>query len=114
MTKEIKNNLVMLNLGWYGKYALPVEAAANIITVLVKSGAIKVESDNVAGRSFFRPVPSEWGVDPIREPFLSDCPENDEPRKEYFAWLQTKADLLGKAYVLESYAEYLKAKGEGS
>lgn len=109
----LKNDLVMLSMGWYGKFAMPVDAATNIIALLVKSGAVKVEGDNIASRSILRPVPSEWGISPIKEPYLSDCPEDSDLRKEYFAWLQTKADLLGTAYVFESYADYLKAR-EGS
>lgn len=107
-------NLVMLNMGWYGKFVLPVDAAASIVSLLVNSGATKVETEHIDNRQVLRPVSPEWGIDPIKEPYLSDCPEQEDLRKDYFAWLKTKIDLVGKSYVFESYAEYLKAKEDGS
>ena len=110
MAKETKNDLVMLSLGWYAKFVLPVDAATQIVSTLVKSGAVRVEHDHMDNRSIHRPTNPDFGVESLKDVFLADCPVDDERRKEYLAWLKTKIDIIGKGYQLESYAEYLKAQ----
>ena len=103
----------MLSLGWYGKFALPVDAATSIIATIVKSGAVKVESAHIDGlsSSFLVPTKMEYDLQPLDAKFLSDCPMDKPKKDEYFAWLKTKANVI-EGYEPESYATFLKVKDQ--
>jgi hypothetical protein len=114
ISQQQPTDLVMLSFGWYGKYVMPVGAASQIVTLLMQSGAVKVESANVEGISwsFLHPVKMDFDLQPLSEPFMSDVPIDAEKRKGYLDYLKTKAALVGSGYCLESYAAYLEAKEE--
>jgi hypothetical protein len=101
----------MLSVGWYGKYVLPVDAASQIITLLVKSGATKVDTENVTGIPYgiLMPKKMDFNMQPLEGPFIADCPTDEGKRKGYLDYLKTKAAVV-EGYEPETYTQYLKAK----
>lgn len=111
-TNKPDQSLVCLSLGYWGKYILPVDAATQILAMLVKSRAVKVDTSNLCGFTVYHPTKNDVSVTSMEYPFLADCPIDDNVRKEYFNWLKLKRELVGEGYVIESYAAYLDTKEE--
>lgn len=108
-------HLVMLSMGYNAKFILPVDAANQIMAALVKSGAVAVDNTYTCGTTIYHPRATECAVSVPDKPFFGDIPEDDEgQRNEYFNWLKTKYELVGKGYKVESFTEYLKAKEKDS
>jgi hypothetical protein len=112
MEKTPDKHLVLLSLGYWAKYAMPVDAATQVMSLMVKSGAVRAESESIAGEQRYRPQKPDMSVSVLDYQFLADCPMDDVPRKEYLAWIKTKYELIGNGYAVESYAAYLAAKEE--
>lgn len=108
------DHLVLLSIGYWANFILPVDAATQIMALMVKSGATAVESTHVAGTMLYHPRTGECEVKSFAVPFFPDIPVDDEDgqRPAYFSWLKTKYELVGKGYKVESFTDYLKAKGE--
>lgn len=107
-------DLVRLEFGWYGKFLVPVDAATAMVALLVKSGAVAVDEETINQVTCYLPKQSEFSMTPMKGIFLHDAPHNDAAKKEYKAWLVTKAELVGREYVPELYEVYLQARGETS
>lgn len=112
--KNEKNDLVLLDIGYYGKYILPVKAASSVLAMLVEAGAAKVESEYVqGGGKLYYQTANDIGVKTLDGMYDPTIPMASELRQPYLDWLKTKAELHGPGYVLDTYAAYLAAK-EGS
>jgi len=118
MTKTTTNklsdsdNLVMLQLGYYGRFVLPVDAATEIMRLLIQSHAAAVDTHHPGNgvAAFYHPKKPELSLSALDHDFMSDCPVDSKPQEDYFSWLKTKAELLGLEYTPEPYAVYLAAK----
>lgn len=99
-------DLVVLNMGYWGKYVLPVRTATEIMALMIESGATKVEED----QSVYMPVKMDVTVSPLDHLFMSDVPTEGTGRTEYKAWLKTKKGIVGDSYVPEPYAVFLEVK----
>lgn len=103
---------VVMNFGWYGKYFMPVAAAAETMRIIVESGAVLIDLQCV-GKSFYVPKKLDIKIECLDNPFFGDVPIESAPRDEYLKWLKMKSELVGKGYEPEPYAAYLAAKEEG-
>jgi hypothetical protein len=99
-------DLVVLSMGYWGKYVLPVDAATQIMSLMIKSGAVKVEEE----LGVFIPVKMDVQVETLDKRFIDDVPVDGAGRKGYKDWIKTKRGIVGDDYVPESYATYLEAK----
>lgn len=104
------NQLVELNIGWNARYLMPVEAATQIMSILVKSGAIKLDYDYKAGKSVYYGTTPEASVQVFKEYYDPDIPADEKLRRPYFDWLKTKHDLIGDSYEVQTYKQYLAEK----
>jgi hypothetical protein len=103
---RISQNLVLLHLGYWGKYVLPVRTATEIMALMIESGAVKVEEDQGA----YIPTRMDAQVSPLDKPFIDDVPTDGKGRDEYKAWVKTKRGIIGDGYCPETYAAFLEAK----
>jgi hypothetical protein len=101
-----QTDLVLLGMGYWGKYVIPVDAATQIMALMIKSGAAKVEEE----QGVFMPVQMDVQVSPLDKRFIDDVPVDGAGRKGYKDWIKTKRGIVGDDYVPESYATYLEAK----
>ena len=101
-------DLVMMNLGYWGKFVMPVEAAANIMTTLIKSGAQRIDSTHIGdlGTMYFQ-VKNDVSIGQLDGHYDPDIPSDSDLREPYVAWLKAKASLVGKGYKPEPYQTYL-------
>ena len=118
MTKTTTNklsdsdNLVMLQLGYYGRFVLPVDAATEIMRLLIQSHAAAVDTHHPGNgvEAFYYPKKPELSLSALDHDFMSDCPVDSKLQEGYFSWLKTKAEIIGKGYVPETYSVYLTSK----
>jgi hypothetical protein len=101
-------DLVVLCMGYWGKYVLPVDAATQVMALMIKSGATKVEEE----LGVFIPVKLDLQVETLDKRFIPDVPVDGAGRTGYKAWIKTKRGIVGDDYIPESYASYLDAKEE--
>jgi hypothetical protein len=99
-------DLVVLGMGYWGKYVLPVDAATQIMSLMVKSGAVKVDEE----QGVFIPTTMDVQVGVLDKRFIDDVPVDGAGRTGYKAWIKTKRGIVGDGYVPESYAAFLEAK----
>ena len=104
------DNLVLLQLTYWGKFVVPVDVAMQVMTILIKCGAMSVENGTTGKTNYYYPKKTDLSVHTLDQLYLSDCPLDGTAQKGYFDWLKTKSELCGKDYELETYAEYLKQK----
>lgn len=107
-SRTAPDDLVVLCMGYWGKYVLPVDAATQVMSLMVKSGAVKVEEE----QGVYIPVNMDVQVGVLDKTFHHDVPVDGEGRKGYKAWIKTKRGIVGDDYIPESYASYLDAKEE--
>jgi hypothetical protein len=105
-----RTDLALLSIGYWGKHIMPVAAAAEAMRIMIESGAVAMETHS-ANKTFYYPKKLEVKIETVNEIFIADVPlKNTEAKDAYFAWLKTKAELVGKNYTPEPYSEYLKTK----
>lgn len=103
-------HLVVLNMGYWGKYVLPVRTATEIMALMIESGATKIEEE----QNVYMPVKMDVTVSPLENLFFPDVPVDGPGRTEYKAWLKTKKGIVGSDYVPEPYSVFLEAKEEAA
>ncbi len=101
-------DLVVVQMGYWGKYVMPVDAATQIMSLMVKSGAAKVEEEQGA----YIPTRMDVTLTPLDKPFIDDVPVEGPDRNAYKAWIKTKRGIIGDGYVPEPFSVFLKAKEE--
>lgn len=107
MAKNNAADLVLLSMGYWCKYVVPVDAATQIMALMIKSGGVKVEEEYGA----FIPTNMDIVLTILDKPFIPDVPAVGKGRDEYKAWVKTKRSIVGDDYVPEAYAVFLEAKG---
>jgi hypothetical protein len=109
--------LVLFSMGWYGKYALPADAAAIMLKTLIESGAVKIDTESIShsgtSTTVTTPKKMDWSIEPFDAAcYLSDCPMDGDDRKAYLDWIKSRSGLAGRLSIA-SYAEYLETlKGD--
>jgi len=103
---ETNSDLVMLSVGYYVKYVMPVAAATEIMKLMVQTGAAKVEADE---RVYYS-IPLDLKLEALDYPFMGDVPVNPDKRQKYIGWLKTKRSIVGDDYEPEPYSVYLASK----
>ena len=104
------SHLVILSMGYWGKYVLPVRPATEVMALLIEAGAVKVEEE----QSVYLPVMTDVTVSPLDKPFIDDVPVDGEGRKGYKEWIKTKRGIIGDGYCPEPYAAFLEAKEDAA
>ena len=108
--QDKSNELVELNLGWSSRYVMPVDAATQIMALLVKAGAVRIDSEYVEGTQIYFRAKSDCHVKLLMDNYDPDIPVDGDERENYFAWIKTKKALIGDNYRVQSYSQYLAEK----
>ena len=113
--KSKQQSLVVLGIGWSRLFVLPVQDATVIVTALVNSGAVRVDTRALAGTTcFIAQDKLDVSIQDVQHQFIADWPVDDiHAQSRYEAYLKLKRELLGDSYQIETYTQYQQHLVEG-